>query len=679
MSGGDRSYVTLQPDCSLSDPLLVAGGNYVTGVSLETDMTSPGFPEAILDADTVDISTTETLSMEDYPTVIAIGECPVSSDFLFNTPCYEDCSPMPIYAACAAGVCDCIHTIGGMPAQLKPCRAAPNLFGPSLIDSISHDDKEFLWRGLNNGFKIVDEDCPSSYRCANYDSILSEQFYSEMTELLVSELEQSKVTKVNYVPKCVHSLGAVTKSNGKLRPITDCSRPDSLSINNFMKSTFHSFSYKSVEDAVELLSPGDHMAVVDISSAYRSVSVHPTQVDFQGLTWDFGEGPVLLVDRRLCFGLRCAPNIFDSLSSFIVKIANAMGATNVINYLDDFLIIAPSADQCKLERDIVIKAIKHLGFEVSWKKVTEPSMVTTFLGITIDSQKMELSLPLAKVTKLKVLITDVLARGHASKKDLECLGGLVSHCSYVVRGGRTFSRRIFDLAASYTRNAKKIPLNPAITADLDWWLAFCCVFNGRACILKDFHPVPIVSDSSFMGFGAWAGLDWLAGFWNPSNCPQDFPAGCGHVIQPPVFDKCSRNINVCELWPVVAALHRWAPSYRNTRIHIITDNMQVLAMINTGRSCNKTCMTWLREIFWICFVNNIDLPSSIPCGPRLGPSWAKLGPKWAPDGPDWGPFGNAAWALRFLHQIGRQRLGRPPVTRSLLWSHPEMYQPPHGT
>ena len=41
--------------------------------------------------------------------------------------------------------------------------------------------------------------------------------------------------------------------------------------------------------------------------------------------------------------------------------------------------------------------------------------------------------------------------------------------------------------------------------------------------------------------------------------------------------------------------------------------------------------------------NVMTFPSSIPCGPRLGPSWAKLGPKWAPDGPDWVPFGNAAW------------------------------------
>ena len=155
--------------------------------------------------------------------------------------------------------------------------------------------------------------------------------------------------------------------------------------------------------------------------------------------------------------------------------------------------------------------------------------------------------------------------------------------------------------------SRKIPLDSSIRADHDWWLAFCYVFNGRACIIKDLHPIPIVSDSSFMGFGAWAGLDWITGFWNASDCPQGFTSGCGHVTDPPAFDKCGRNINVCELWPVVAGLHRWAPRYRNSRNHIITDNMQVLAMVNTGRSANKTCMTWLRELFWVYIVNNITL------------------------------------------------------------------------
>ena len=114
------------------------------------------------------------------------------------------------------------------------------------------------------------------------------------------------------------------KANGKLRPITDCSRPDDSAINNYMQATFVPFSYNNVEDAVALLEPGDFMSVVDISSANRAINVYPDQVDFQGITWDFGDGDEHLVDRRLCFGLRCAPNIFDSISSFFVLFFQSM-------------------------------------------------------------------------------------------------------------------------------------------------------------------------------------------------------------------------------------------------------------------------------------------------------------------------------------------------------------------
>ena len=428
-----------------------------------------------------------------------------------------------------------------------------------------------------------------------------------MSDLLSKELSEDKVSRVDSPPRCVHSLGAVVKSNGKLRPITDCSRPDGSAINNYMQSTFKSFSYNSVEDAVAILDVNDFMAVVDISSAYRSVNINPEHLEFQGLSWDFGHGSEFLVDRRLCFGLRCDPNIFDSLSSFVVKIANAWGACRVVNYLDDFLIIASSASECPEQRAIVTSALQHLGFEVSWRKVTNPDRITTYLGITIDSIKLELSLPMEKVLKLRTLLLSLINRGHASKKELECVGGLVSHCAYIVKGGRTFSRRIFDLSASYSRHSCKIPLSKEILSDFEWWLALCHVFNGRACMIQGVHPSPIVSDSSFLGFGAWAGQDWLAGFWSHNDIPDDFQTGCSHLAAPPTFDHVPKNINVYELWSVVAALHRWAPSYKNSCLHVITDNMQVLAMLNTGRSANKTCMTWLRELYWICFVNNIDI------------------------------------------------------------------------
>ena len=135
------------------------------------------------------------------------------------------------------------------------------------------------------------------------------------------------------------------KSDGKLRPITDCSRPDGLSINNFMCTTFEPFTYNSVDTAVQVLDPEDFMSVVDISSAYRSVNVFSGHTRFQGLRWDFGNGPEVLRDNRLCFGLRSAPNIFNSLSNFIVEIAKSRGAPRIINYLDDFLVIADSEEQ----------------------------------------------------------------------------------------------------------------------------------------------------------------------------------------------------------------------------------------------------------------------------------------------------------------------------------------------
>ena len=286
------------------------------------------------------------------------------NNLVFTTPAMEGVAPVQVFQSCIQGSCKCVHMIGNEPAQLKPCRSACFLFGDSRLDNIDDDESLFLWKGLTNGFAIVDDDCQASYNCQNYDSILDPKACSEMTALLEQEVLENKVTIVRESPKCIHSLGAVWKSNGKLRPITDCSRPDGSSINNYMSTTFTAFSYNSIQDAVDLLAPGDYMAVVDIASAYRSVNVRGDQVCFQGLVWDFGDGPIMLQDNRLCFGLRCAPNIFDCLSRFVVLIAQSWGASRIVNYLDDFLVISDSPESCLYQRGVVTSVLEHLGFQV---------------------------------------------------------------------------------------------------------------------------------------------------------------------------------------------------------------------------------------------------------------------------------------------------------------------------
>ena len=182
----------------------------------------------------------------------------------------------------------------------------------------------------------------------------------------------------------------------------------------------------------------------------------------------------------------------------------------------------------------------------------------------------------------------------------------MSFCSQIVRGGRTFSRRLFDLCAN-ARPGRAIRLSEETRQDLLWWIQFCAVFNCKALIRNSIHNKPMVSDASKRGFGAWMGSDYFYGCWEGYTVKG---VSTDHEELSPSMDNIKvheGNINVYELWPVVIGLRRWAKDYSNSKVHIITDNMQVLAMINTGRSKNKLCMGWLREIFWVCFIHNIDL------------------------------------------------------------------------
>ena len=205
------------------------------------------------------------------------------------------------------------------------------------------------------------------------------------------------------------------------------------------------------------------MSVIDIASAYRSVPILPQHFNFQGFVWDFddGKGEIFMRENRLSFGLRCAPFIFDLLSRLVVDMARARGVHRVVNYLDDLIVSGSCENECRDAQNVLLGVLRAMGFEISWKKVSQPSTTTVFLGICINSIKMSLSLPLEKISKLLSLIDKLLEEGKASKKELERLGGLLSHFSSVTWGDRTFCRRVFDLFRLCSRT-RKVKLNEEI-------------------------------------------------------------------------------------------------------------------------------------------------------------------------------------------------------------------------
>ena len=116
----------------------------------------------------------------------------------------------------------------------------------------------------------------------------------------------------------------------------------------------------------------------------------------------------------------------------------------------------------------------------------------------------------------------------------------------------------------------------------------------------------ITTDASTFGFGGWSEGDWFLGSWD-GGIPGSLHIH-DHTIPPPEsFCAGDMNINVLELYVVLVGLRRWGQNLTDSLIQVVTDNTQVVYMINTGRSANKTCMSLLREIFWFCFIFNVDL------------------------------------------------------------------------
>ena len=496
------------------------------------------------------------------------------------------------------------HHVGGHYSQMNAhCWKYYLGYEPDL------EFRDYLYHGILHGFPIVDPDVSiGHYRCSNYKAVLSGDAFDYVNSLIMAELAEGKYVRANYPPHCVHALGVVPKQDGSFRPITDCKRPIGDSINNFMNETFQHFTYHTVDQVATNMNEYCYMASVDISSAYRSIPIHPDHWKYQAVSWIIDDIPVDLFDTHLSFGLRCAPYIFTMISNFVVTTMDRLGYHGVINYIDDFLVYGDTFEQCQEAQTVLIHLLGQLGFRVSWKKCSSPAQKVKYLGILFDSVNMELSLPAEKLDRLHTEMLFFKDKTRATKRQLQRLCGLLAHCSKVVRGGRTFSRRVIDLLKGLPDGNPRVYLSQDFRKDLQWWSDFAKVFNGKANIIRhiDEDQRYVFTDSCLKGYGFALDSDWQAGYFS-SN---DSPAGLDeldpeHLHWVNVDVPSQDNINYLELVPVFQALERFSVPWSDKHVIVFTDNTQVVSMVNRGISENSNCMDMIRHMFWIAATNNI--------------------------------------------------------------------------
>ena len=185
-----------------------------------------------------------------------------------------------------------------------------------------------------------------------------------------------------------------------------------------------------------------------------------------------------MVDTRLPFGARFSPGIFHELTQAVKYILQQQGHNGIVVYLDDFLVIEPTKEKCLDTLNTLIALVRKLGFCVAWNKVQGPTTCLTFLGVELDSRKMEMRLPTEKVEKFCALLDTFVERKRASLRQCQELAGKLNWAIQVVRAGRIYLRRIFEAISKMKASHHKIVLTADIKSDLLWWKYIMTNFNG---------------------------------------------------------------------------------------------------------------------------------------------------------------------------------------------------------
>ena len=458
-----------------------------------------------------------------------------------------------------------------------------------------HIEREYILDGIKTGFSLISKTVPDSVRSEtdNYSSATCPKARSFVENQIKRELNNGRYIKVDTKPQIISALGAVPKNveETEFRPIHDAKQPIGAALNDFAIND--PFRYQSIQDVVDIIKPGDWLGKLDLQSAYRSVGIKRSNYQYTGLKWRFtgDKKDTYMIDTRLPFGSSRSPGIFNSLSQGVLAIMRKKGYFNIVVYLDDYIFVCSSYEECQRTMLALMRVLRELGFSINYNKVVGPAQRIVFLGIEIDTIKMTLTLPDSKVTDLSTCLERIGNSDKVTKKKLQSLIGKLNWACQVVYGGRFHLRRLIEKIAGLRQPSHRTRVTRDMRLDITWWLSFLKLKQITSVSMVNNRPSDSVSiDSSSIAAGCHYRGDVVYAPWSLAG---------PHIAQ--------LHINHKEILALEVAASFWAPYWKDKTVYVHTDNMCALHSIRKGTSKHPLAMDSLRKVWWLSAIFNFRL------------------------------------------------------------------------
>jgi len=362
------------------------------------------------------------------------------------------------------------------------------------------------------------------------------------------------------------------------------------------------------------------MAKVDVKSAFRTVGVHPTHWTLLGFKTGRASGAQYYVDTRFPFGLKNSPEIFCRISTAVRAMMAARGYTTTVVYVDDFLIIAETEQQCQTALDALLALLADLGFTVSDKKTVRPTQTIIFLGIQLSTNidgkgDMQISVPPDKLAKAATVARGLGNQEYVTRRQLQQAVGYYNHLAEAIYSARAFLRRlIYAIRDAETTRQTRIRVTTDIRLDLRFWEHFAPQYNGRAQVMTapDMQEGFLATDASDWGMGGFYQGRSFTVSWADAHKARPHRHMRGYLrreLQPDPRhrDNGHWRIEYRELYALWWALLTWGSEWRNRTVLFHNDNTTVEYTVNSMGARNPHLMRLIRQIYKLCAKENIRI------------------------------------------------------------------------
>ncbi|KAI2646369.1 Transposon Ty3-G Gag-Pol polyprotein [Labeo rohita] len=345
----------------------------------------------------------------------------------------------------------------------------------------------------------------------------------------------------------------VPKKDGGLRPILDL-RLLNLSVKRLK------FKMLTIKQVVSQIRSEDWFVTIDLKDAYFHVSILPhhrkfLRFAFRGEAYQY---------RVLPFGLALSPRTFTKCVDAALAPLRLQGI-RILNYIDDWLILAQSEMEAVRHRDVVLAHMKALGLRLNAKKsVLSPLQRTTYLGVVWDSTTMQARLSPARIESILTAVKRVKEGLSLTVKQFQQLLGLMAAASNVIPFGLLYMRPLqwwlktkeFSLRGNPLR---MIRVTRRCLRALDMWRKPWFLSQGPV-LGAPCRRVTLATDASLTGWGAVMSGHPARGLWSGR--------------------QLTWHINCLEMLAVFRALKHFLPDLRDRHVLVRTDNTSVVSYIN---------------------------------------------------------------------------------------------------